>query len=79
MSAKKSRITITIDPHLEAYVNDLVDAGKATSVSAAIADALAEKARRDRRARAALKARAAHADPDRVARMMAHIESQMPG
>jgi hypothetical protein len=39
-------------------------------------DALAEKARRDRAAVDRLKEIAAQADPERVARMMAHVNAQ---
>lgn len=77
MSEKKTRITITVDPHLSAYAEQLVEAGEAPSVSAVFNDALTERIRRDRRVRAAWKARAAQANPDRVARMMEHIEGQL--
>ncbi|MEO3809747.1 hypothetical protein ABGB17_12175 [Sphaerisporangium sp. B11E5] len=76
MSEMKVRLAITVDPHVKAYVDQLVDSGEASSVSAAFNDAVVERMRRDRRARAAWNARVAQADPDRVARMMAHIDAQ---
>jgi Arc/MetJ-type ribon-helix-helix transcriptional regulator len=76
MSDRKARLTITVDPHLSAYAEQLVEAGKAPSVSAVFNDALAEKARRDRAAVDRLKEIAAQADPERVARMMAHVNAQ---
>jgi Arc/MetJ-type ribon-helix-helix transcriptional regulator len=82
MSEKKTRITITVDPHLAAYAERLVETGKAPSVSAAFNDAFAERLHRDRRARRWWAARAADAAADpavsaRVARMKAHIDEQL--
>lgn len=48
-----------------------------SSVSAAFNEAMAEKAYRDRRQRSLWKAKSEQADPDRVARMMAHIDQQL--
>ncbi len=76
MSDKKARLTITVDPYLSAYAERLVEAGKALSVSAVFNDALAEKERRDRHALDRLKEIAAQADPAKVARMMAYIDTQ---
>ena len=45
MSERKTRLTVTIDPHLAAYAEQLVAAGKASSVSAVINDALEALAR----------------------------------
>ncbi len=42
-------MTVTIDPHLAAYAEHLVEVGKAPSVSAVVNDALAERVTRDRR------------------------------
>ncbi len=59
-----------------------METGKASSVSAVFNDALSEKERRDRRAVDRLKEIAAQADPDKVARMLAHIDAQaarLPG
>lgn len=64
MSKKKARITITIDPHLAAYAERLVETGKAPSVSAVLNDALAERIQRDRRARRWWNAKAAEAAAD---------------
>jgi Arc/MetJ-type ribon-helix-helix transcriptional regulator len=76
MSDRKTRLTITVDPHLSAYAERLVASGKAPSVSAVFNDALSEKERRDRHALDRLKEIAAQADPDKVARMMAHVDAQ---
>jgi Arc/MetJ-type ribon-helix-helix transcriptional regulator len=76
MSERKTRVTVTIDPHLAAYAEKLVEAGKADSVSAVLNDALAESAARDRRAMRLFKEAAERADPQKVARMIAHVEAQ---
>jgi hypothetical protein len=77
LSDRKSRLTITVDPHLGAYAEQLVAAGQASSVSAVFNEAMAEKAYRDRRRRSLWKAKSEQADPDRVNRMMAHIDQQL--
>ena len=77
MSDRKSRLTITVDPHLSAYAERLVEAGHATSVSAAFNEAMAEKAYRDRRRRSLWKTKADEANPARVSRMMAHVDQQL--
>ncbi|GIH69764.1 hypothetical protein [Sphaerimonospora thailandensis] len=82
MSEKKARITITVDPHLAAYAERLVETGKAPSVSAVLNDALAERIQRDRRARRWWSAKAAEAAADpacntRITRMRAHIDEQL--
>jgi hypothetical protein len=46
-------------------------------VSAAFNEAMAEKAHRDRHRRSLWKAKTEQADPDRVARMMAHVDQQL--
>jgi Arc/MetJ-type ribon-helix-helix transcriptional regulator len=82
MSDRKARLTVTVDPHLAAYAEQLVEAGKAPSVSAVFNDALSEKERRDRRALDRLRETAAQADQAKVARMMTHIDAQaaaLPG
>ena len=76
MSDRKARLTITVDPHLSAYAEHLVEAGKAPSVSAVFNDAMSEKERRDRQALDRLKEVAAQADPVKVERMLAHIDAQ---
>lgn len=76
MSDRKAHLTITVDPHLSAYAERLVESGHAASVSVAFNDAMAEKAYRDRRRRSLWKEKAEQADPDRVARMMGHIDQQ---
>ena len=77
MSDKKDRISVTIDPHLTAYAEHLVEAGKAPSISAVVNDALQEKAERDRRARSVWAAAAAKSDPVKGARMAAYVDEQL--
>jgi Arc/MetJ-type ribon-helix-helix transcriptional regulator len=76
MSDRKTRLTVTVDPHLVDYAEQLVAAGRAPSVSAVFNDALAERVERDRRIRRRWKEAAEGADPEKVARMMAHVETQ---
>jgi Arc/MetJ-type ribon-helix-helix transcriptional regulator len=76
MSDRKARLTVTVDPHLAVYAEQLVEAGKAPSVSAVFNDALAERVQRDKRIRRRWKEAAGQADPDKVARMVAHVEAQ---
>jgi Arc/MetJ-type ribon-helix-helix transcriptional regulator len=76
MSDRKARLTITVDPHLSAYAEHLVESGKAPSVSAVFNDALAERVQRDKRIRRRWKEAAEKADPAKVARMLAHVEAQ---
>lgn len=76
MSDRKTRLTVTIDPHLAAYAEHLVEAGKAPSVSAVVNRALEAEAQRDRDALNRLKEVAAQADPAKVARMAAHAAAQ---
>jgi Arc/MetJ-type ribon-helix-helix transcriptional regulator len=81
MSDRKARVTVTIDPHLAAYAEQLVESGKADSVSAVVNAALSDRAERDRRiARRWEDAVAAATDEDRAkaARMMARIDAQDP-
>jgi Arc/MetJ-type ribon-helix-helix transcriptional regulator len=77
MSDRKMRVTVTIDPHLAAYAEQLVEAGKAPSVSAVVNDALEADRLRDQRERRLLKEAAGRADPERVARMRAHVDAQL--
>src|SRR5512147_1008091 len=51
MSDRKIRVTVTIDPHLAAYAERLVEAGKAPSVSSVVNDALEAERQRDQKAR----------------------------
>ncbi len=76
MSDRKTRLTVTVDPRLAAYAAELVQAGKAPSVSAVFNDALAERVERDRRIRRRWKEAVERADPAKVARMMAHVDAQ---
>lgn len=76
MSASKVRLTVTIDPHLAAYAERLVEAGKAASVSAVFNDALSERIERDRRIARRWKESTTHADMAKVDRMIAHVEAQ---
>lgn len=79
MSDHKMRITVTIDPELAAYAEQLVSAGKAPSVSAVVNDALASGRLRDQRARRLWKDAAERADHEKVARMRAHVDAQLAG
>ena len=65
-----------MDPHLSAYAEQLVEAGKAPSVSAVFNDALSEKERRDRQALERLRETAGRADEAKGARMLAHVDAQ---
>lgn len=80
MSERKVRVTVTIDPHLAAYAERLVESGKADSVSAVVNGALADRAERDRRiARRWEEAVAGATDEDRAkaARMLARLDEQL--
>jgi Arc/MetJ-type ribon-helix-helix transcriptional regulator len=55
----------------------LVEAGKAPSVSAVVNDALEADRLRDQKARRLWKEAAEHADPEKVARMRAHVDAQL--
>jgi Arc/MetJ-type ribon-helix-helix transcriptional regulator len=77
MSQRKARMTVTIDPHLAAYAERLVEAGQASSVSAVVNDALEARRQRDQRARRLWREAVERADPAQVARMMAHIDAQV--
>ena len=77
MSERKTRVTVTIDPDLAAYAEQLVKAGKASSVSAVVNDALEAERQRDQKARRLWKEAADRADPGRVARMRAHVDAQL--
>jgi Arc/MetJ-type ribon-helix-helix transcriptional regulator len=77
MSGRKTRLTVTVDPRLAAYAEQLVEAGKAPSVSAVFNDALAERVERDRRIRRRWKEAGEHADRAKVNRMKAHIDAQL--
>lgn len=79
MSDRKTRVTVTIDPHLASYAEQLVEAGKADSVSAVVNSALSDRAERDRRiARRWEESLAGATDDDRAraARMLARLEAQ---
>lgn len=77
MTERKTRLTVTIDPHLAAYAERLVESGKADSVSAVVNGALEAERLRDARARRLLREAAERADPEKVARMMAHVDAQL--
>ena len=76
MSDRKIRVTVRLEPHLAAYAARLVEAGKAPSVSAVVNDALEARRQRDLKARRLWQEAAERADPDKVARMIAHVEAQ---
>jgi Arc/MetJ-type ribon-helix-helix transcriptional regulator len=77
MSEHKTRITVTIDPYLAAYAERLVESGNADSVSAVVNGALEAERLRDARARRLLKEAAERADPEKAARMRAHVDAQL--
>ena len=77
MSDRKTRITVTIDPDLAVYAEQLVKAGKASSVSAVVNDALAAGRLRDQKARRLWKEATERADQEKVARMRAHVDAQL--
>lgn len=77
MSERKTRITVTIDPDLVAYAEQLTKAGKAPSVSAVVNDALDASRLRDQRARRLWNEAVKGADPEKVARMRAHVDAQL--
>ena len=54
MSDRKIRVTVTLDPHLAAYAERLVEDGKAPSVSAFVNDALSERVERGQAQREAV-------------------------
>ncbi|WP_344919904.1 hypothetical protein [Streptosporangium oxazolinicum] len=59
------------------YAEHLVSSGKALSVAAVFNDAIAAKRITDQRALALLRDRARRAAPDRIARMMRHVNRQL--
>jgi Arc/MetJ-type ribon-helix-helix transcriptional regulator len=75
MSDRKTRLTVTVDPYLAAYAEQLVEAGKAPSVSAVFNDALAERLERDKRVARRWKELTGQADLARVERMIARARS----
>jgi hypothetical protein len=77
MSDRKERLTITVDPQLSAYAEHLVATGRASSVSAAFSEAMAEMANRDRERRNLWNTKASQADPAKVARIAEHIDRQL--
>lgn len=77
MSDRKTRITVTLDPDLVSYAEQLVETGKAPSVSAVVNDALNTDRLRDQRARRLWKDAVDRADQEKVARMRAHIDAQL--
>jgi hypothetical protein len=76
MSDTKARLTVTVDPGVAAYAEELVASGRAASVSAVFNEAVAEQARADREADRAWAEKTRNADHARVARMVAHAEAQ---
>jgi hypothetical protein len=76
MSDAKARLTVTVDPALVAYAEELVSSGRAASVSAVFNDALAAQARADRHALHVWEEKTRDTDPAKVARMLAHAEAQ---
>jgi Arc/MetJ-type ribon-helix-helix transcriptional regulator len=77
MSERKRRLSVTVDPHLAAYAERLVEAGRAASVSAVVNDALSERFEHDRRIARRWQEITSQADMAKVERMMAHVEAQV--
>lgn len=77
MSERKTRLTVTIDPDLAAYAERLVEAGKASSVSAVVNHALDAERRREHRIMERWTEAAGQADPEKVARMRACVDAQL--
>lgn len=77
MPDRKTRITVTLDPDLVAYAEQLVKTGKAASVSAVVNDALDASRLRDQRALRLWKDATRNADAEKVARMSAHVDEQL--
>jgi Arc/MetJ-type ribon-helix-helix transcriptional regulator len=74
---KKQPITITLDPRLREWAEHLVATGKMPSISAVVNEALSASYAQHKRGLALLRERAEQADQDRVARMRAHVETQV--
>ncbi|MFI6909752.1 hypothetical protein ACIBKY_51415 [Nonomuraea sp. NPDC050394] len=75
-ASRKPKVTITIDPEVKTFVERQVDGGQADSASAVFNEAMQEYMHTRRRRRQLFHARAAQADQAKVARMIAHVESQ---
>ncbi|WP_433376382.1 type II toxin-antitoxin system CcdA family antitoxin [Streptosporangium sp. CA-115845] len=71
--AAQETISVTLDRNLLDHARRRVGTGPP---SAYVNEALTLEVRRERHRRALWNTKAADADPDRVARMMAHVESQ---
>ncbi|GAA4088325.1 hypothetical protein [Nonomuraea soli] len=76
VTTRKPKIAITVTPEVKSYVDQLVQAGSAESASAVFEAAVREYMHTRRRRHTLWQERAAAANPDRVQRMMAHVESQ---
>lgn len=77
MSERKVRMTVTVDPGLAAYAEQLVRSGRASSASAVVNEALDAARRRDQRARRLWSEAAERADAPAVARMRTHADAQI--
>ncbi|MEU4831384.1 hypothetical protein [Streptosporangium sp. NPDC023615] len=74
----EARITVSVDPWLGAYAEELVEAGRAPSVSAVVNEALAERFRREQRARRVRAAKTTTSRTDAVVRDRADEGSPAP-
>lgn len=74
MSESKTRVTVTLDPHLVAYAESMVGEGKAPSVSAVVNDALEARQLEDQEVRRIFREAAERADPEKVDRMLARLD-----
>ena len=69
MSERKTRVTVTIDPGLAAYAEQLVAAGQADSVSAVVNSALEAARHRNFRSAELWKQATERANPEKVSRL----------
>ncbi|WP_061299225.1 type II toxin-antitoxin system CcdA family antitoxin [Herbidospora cretacea] len=70
--ASKEVVSVTLDSDLLEYAK----AHSGRSLSAYVNEAVAARVQEERRLRSLWSAKVAQADPDHVARMLAHLESQ---
>jgi UTP-glucose-1-phosphate uridylyltransferase/Arc/MetJ-type ribon-helix-helix transcriptional regulator len=77
MSERKTRVTVTLDPHLVEYAEHLVEDGRAPSVSAVLNSALTEQVENDKRIKRRWNELTAQADQASVSRTLAHIDAQV--
>lgn len=77
MSERKIRLTVEVDPGMAFFANQLVQSGRAASVSAVVNDALRARAQLEQRSRQLWREALERADPAKVARMKARVDAQI--